>query len=139
MRYKWVVKSLQCDAKHRWTAIVGPGKSTLCPECGQEGHRPDAAESLSPAVFGDTLWGGPRFIHNLDTEPVWVETKSQYHAELKARGFENRVRHVETPGTGKSDQTQSWITGPPPGWDVRPFAMLTPEEQAQRHAEWIAR
>ncbi len=38
-------------------------------------------------VIDDTLPGGARWMHNLDSSPIWVETKSQLQQELGKRGL----------------------------------------------------
>lgn len=43
-------------------------------------------------VIDDTLPGGARYVHNLGPEPVWVETKTQFQQELKARGLVQQER-----------------------------------------------
>jgi hypothetical protein len=119
----------------------GTGTDGLSPVCACGARLVCAAtqQPTSPTVIDDVLWGGPRFVENLDSTPVWVETKSQYRAELAARGFHQQVRHVPVPGTDKSPMTTSWDVGSAPGHDPRPFCMLTPEEQRVRRAEAAVR
>ncbi len=38
-------------------------------------------------VIDDTLPGGARWMHNLGETPIFIETKTQYRAELAARGL----------------------------------------------------
>lgn len=41
-------------------------------------------------MIDDQLPGGPRWIENMSAQPVYVENKTQWHAEMKRHG----VRHV---------------------------------------------
>ena len=57
----------------------------------------------APAMHGDRLWETPssasgRFIENLDSEPVWVETKTQYFKELNKRGLRMKAQQESTTG-----------------------------------------
>ena len=69
------------EAVVRWDEYMIP-----CPVCHSDVPR---AERIYQAVsmVDDTLPGGARYLHNLGDTPVWVETKTQYQAELKARGL----------------------------------------------------
>ena len=64
---------------------------SMCEACGQNvqvGEWPWCPHGFAtPQVIDDTLPGGARYMHNLGPEPVWVETKTQLTAELKARGL----------------------------------------------------
>jgi hypothetical protein len=135
MRRRFVWKTWVCDAHGAFSGLSEDGQPLRCSDCGQLGHRPDPIGPTSPTVYGDTLWGGPRWVENLDTQPVWIETKSQYRAECAARGFENRVHHVPVPGTDKSPVTVTWDIGSAPGHDPRPMAALSPAEQKVRREE----
>jgi hypothetical protein len=61
------------------------------------------------AVVSDDITGGARYFENLGPERVWIETKSQLRAELKARGLRENVKHVGYNGTDKSPQTQRFV------------------------------
>ena len=61
--------------------------------------------SETPSVIDDELWGGPRWVHNLEDRPVWVETKTQYQRELDKRGLVMDVRNDHA----KNDQSP-WAT-----------------------------
>jgi hypothetical protein len=45
-----------------------------------------AVEVSAPAVHGGELWGGPRWIHNVTTTPVFVRTKQEYWDLLAKHG-----------------------------------------------------
>ena len=135
-------------------------RKLICPKCGHEANelidvtpgakparctvkkgrktcdaileRPEAEAPKSPTVVDDVLWGGPQFVHNITTEPIWVETKTQYNELLAAHGMRQKVRHVPVPGTDKSPITTSWNIGVPKDHDPRPFCMLSPDEQQER-------
>lgn len=59
----------------------------------------------APAIHDDTLPGGPRWMHNLADEPIWVETKTQYQQELAKRGLKqaDTARH-------NTDDRSPWAT-----------------------------
>ena len=61
------------------------------------------------AVIDDQITGGARYFENLGHEPVWIETKSQLRAELKARGLMPKVQHVGDKGSDKSKNTTRWV------------------------------
>lgn len=63
-----------------------------CPKCGAayligQDYRCPHGQVGKGGVIDDTLTGGARWMHNLGDQPVYVETKSQYRAELKSRGL----------------------------------------------------
>lgn len=86
-----------------------------CEKCGKEiqvGEFPFCPHGFSSrpfAVIDDTITGGARFFENLGPEPVYIETKSQLRAELKARGLREHVRHVGEKGSDRSRNTSRWI------------------------------
>ena len=86
-----------------WTGevIVSPDVEVLCPSCGGKTEHVWAA---SPEVIDDTLPGGPRWIENLGHDPVWVETKTQFQAELDKRN----VRVKESPNRNRKDKSP-WV------------------------------
>lgn len=59
----------------------------------------------SPAVIDDVLPGGPRKMHNLGPDPVWVETKTQLALELASRGLVQDVRDRHA-----ADDKSPWAT-----------------------------
>jgi hypothetical protein len=61
------------------------------------------------SIVDDTIAGGPRMFENLGAEPVYIETKSQLRAEMRARGLREFVRHVGDKGSDKSKNTSRWI------------------------------
>src|SRR5262245_27831872 len=62
----------------------------------------------APAVHGEELWDGARYIHNATSEPVFVETKKQYWELLARTGFR------------MTDQAES-TTGPAVAPDPKPI------------------
>ncbi len=65
---------------------------SVCDKCGatvQIGEFPFCPHGPvgKGGVIDDTLPGGARWMHNLGDQPIFVETKTQYNAELKARGL----------------------------------------------------
>lgn len=59
----------------------------------------------SVAMIGDEIPGGARMFENLSHEPIYIESRSQLRAEMRARGLREHVRHVGVPGSDKSPQT----------------------------------
>jgi hypothetical protein len=53
----------------------------------------------APAIHGDTLWDGPRWITNAQNEPVWIETKAEYWALLNrlGKGMKNSLESTTGP------------------------------------------
>ena len=72
-----------------------------------------------------------------DGTPRRFRSRAELRRAERTAGMTNYVVHRPPPGTDKSKHTTSWITGPPPGVDPRPFALLSPEEQRKRHEEWL--
>lgn len=144
-RRRFVFRTLICAVCHTpTTALMEDGVAAICRRdsghpagmlCGGLLVRPDPTAPLSPTVFDDQLWGGPRWLENVAPQPIYCETKSEYRALLAAHGMAERVRHMPTPGSDKSPHTTRWDVGLPPGVDARPFAMLTPPEQTHRRQE----
>src|SRR5690348_15620632 len=54
--------------------------------------------TTAPALQTSELWGGPRWIENATSEPVYVTTKEEYWALLNARGL--RMKHQQESSTG---------------------------------------
>jgi hypothetical protein len=75
------------------------------PFCGGKNHHGSASHFN---VIDDAITGGARHFENLGHTPVYIESKSQLKAELKARGLEPHVRHVGVPGSDKSPNTTRW-------------------------------
>jgi hypothetical protein len=44
-------------------------------------------------IIDDQLEGGARFFEHMGHEPVWIESKSQWRAEVAARNLVNLDRH----------------------------------------------
>lgn len=59
----------------------------------------------APAMIDDVLPGGPRLMHNLGPDPVWVETKTQLALELASRGLVQDVRDRHA-----ADDKSPWAT-----------------------------
>ncbi len=58
----------------------------------------NAPTKVAPAMHGDTVWGGPRFIENASHEKVWVETKEEYWALMRKTGFRMKDQQESTTG-----------------------------------------
>lgn len=86
-----------------------------CPKCGKEiqvSEWPWCPHGFSErpfAVIDDQIVGGARVFENLGHEPVFIETKSQLRAELRARGLREHVRHVGEKGSDKAKATTRWV------------------------------
>jgi hypothetical protein len=74
-----------------------------------EGVCPYEPRKRVASIVDDTIAGGPRMFENLGAEPVYIETKSQLRAEMRARGLREFVRHVGDKGSDKSKNTSRWI------------------------------
>jgi len=74
------------------------------------GHATVREWTTAPTMIPDSIPGG-RVIENLGHDPVTVYSRSELRRELRARGLEEFVRHVGTPGEGsdKSRHSQRWI------------------------------
>lgn len=70
----------------------------------------------TPAIHSDRLWDGPRWVENLDTAPVWVETKSQYFEELNKRGLRMKDQQESTTGPERElpAEVKVWLQPSPP-------------------------
>jgi hypothetical protein len=44
-------------------------------------------------IIDDQIEGGPRFFDTMGHEPVWIESKSQWRAEVAARQLVNVDKH----------------------------------------------
>lgn len=58
----------------------------------------DPKPIAAPAVHGETLWGGPQWIHNASSDPVFVRTKKEYWDLLNQGGFRMRDQQESTVG-----------------------------------------
>jgi hypothetical protein len=83
------------------TIITDPFSHPPCPSCGGATERIYLGGYM---VVGDDIPGG-RWVENLDTKPVYVESKSQLKREMEVRGLTESVRHVGVPGSDKSPHT----------------------------------
>jgi len=98
-----------------WTAIDvrEPIAATRgCPTCGAATERAYLTGRMAAVI--DDSWPGGKTFENLGHDPVTFYSKSDYRRELKARGLEEKVRHVGLPGSDKSPHTTRW-TGTPSG------------------------
>lgn len=146
------------DCAHVWEAFTHH-RDVLpaCPICG------GAAEKIhtgTVTVIPDTIPGG-MMIENIASTPMRFDSKSEFKLELAKRGMQSsgmqglgssQFRHMGDPGEGSDKgkkiydpvkgrfvvRSTRWASGPPPGVDMRPSCMLSPDEQAARHAEWLA-
>jgi hypothetical protein len=93
-----------------WTGevIAKPHEMPPCPQCGNNTARHYPIGGHQHSVIGDEFVGG-QWIENLDTTPVFVESRSQFKREMKARGLEQKVRHIGTQDSDKSQHTTRWF------------------------------
>lgn len=89
-----------------WTGEIYAEPFTMppCPKCAGQTERRWSRMS----VRGDDIPGG-MVIENMGHAPVTVYSKSQLRDEMRARGLEQRVKHVGTKGGDKSKFTTRWI------------------------------
>lgn len=70
---------------------------TICTSCGKEliiGEWPFCPHGMpNVAVIDDAIEGGPRFFETMGHEPVWIESKSQWRAEVAARNLVHVDKH----------------------------------------------
>jgi hypothetical protein len=66
---------------------------------------------VSPSVHGSALWGGPQFVANATTDPVWVETKQDYWDLMNRTGF--RMKDQQESTTGPERPYVPWIVPEP--------------------------
>ncbi len=71
----------------------------------EEGDQEIMRSHQAPAMHTDVLPGGPRPIHNITDDPIWVETKTEYDALLKKHGLVNDVRDNHN-----KDDKSPWAT-----------------------------
>lgn len=120
------------------------GDAVPCPTCGQptETIWKTRASAVVQDNFNEPIGFTAYDSHLMKTgraaEATIVRSHSERRALMKARGLIEHIDHVGLPGSDKAKHTTSWNSGPPPGHDPRPFCQLTPDEQAKRHAEWMA-
>jgi putative FmdB family regulatory protein len=88
------------EAVQAWDQRVAP-----CPACQAPSDRVFLAAA---AMHDDVLTGGPRWMHNLDDHPVWVETKTQLQRELGSRGLRlaDRASHNTDDATPYATRTR---------------------------------
>lgn len=93
-----------------WSAeiLAAPGEMPPCPDCGGATERYYPIGGTRRMVLGDEFVGG-KWIENLDTTPVYVESRSQLKREMAKRGLVERVRHIGTQDSDKSAHTSRWI------------------------------
>ena len=92
-----------------WSAeiLAAPYEMPPCPNCGGDTERWYPIGGAR-AVIGDEFVGG-KWIENLDTTPVFVESRSQLKREMEKRGLVERVRHIGLQGSDKNPHTSRWI------------------------------
>jgi hypothetical protein len=88
--------------------VVQPFEHPPCPTCGAATERWwPIGGSATHGISSDEFIGG-KWIENLDTKPIWVESRSHLKREMKARGLEERIRHVGQDHGDKSPFTTRW-------------------------------
>ena len=69
----------------------------MCGKCGQNvtvGDWPFCPHGVpNVGIIDDQIEGGPRFFDTMGHEPVWIESKSQWRAEVAARNLVNVDKH----------------------------------------------
>ena len=73
-----------------------------------------------------------------DGSPRRFRSRTEMKRVAQQSGFSNVVTHIPGRSGDKNKNTQNFNVGLPPGVDGRPMSMLSPEEQTQRRAEWLA-
>jgi|SRR5262245_27506425 len=108
----------------------------VCAACGASMVSVRAVVAKAPTVIGDACDVViEHAICHPDGTPKRFTSKSEMRREAAARGYMNVVEHKPLPGTDKSKFTTRWATSPPPGYDPRPMALLTPDEQRERRQQ----
>jgi len=79
------------------------------------------------AAVRDDHWPGGRTFENLGHEPVTVFSRSELKREMQARGLQECVRHVPTPGSDRSPFTENWAA------TISPYSI----EEAKRLVERV--
>lgn len=85
----------------------------------------DTPAKTAPAVHGDTMWGGPQWVENAESEPVWCETKEDYWALLRKNGVRMKDQQESTTGAGEV------IPTPTPRPDLEPPPAVAPLLKAE--------
>ena len=62
----------------------------------------------APTMIRDSIRGG-QVIENLGPHPKRYFSRTEIRDEMRARGVEQKVRHVGEPGSDKSKHTTRWI------------------------------
>jgi hypothetical protein len=88
--------------------IAAPFENPSCPRCGGETQRWYPIGSQQHGISSDEIIGG-RWVENIAAEPIWIESRSHLRRELKARGLEEKVRHVGVDHSDKSPHTTRWF------------------------------
>ncbi len=124
-----------CDWRTDFSLELVSAKDKPCPKCGAPTDRVFIGKG--PLVVPDTF--STPLVDDVMLKHTQVfHSRSEHRHAMQLHGYENRVRHVSGPEGDKSKHTTSWLSGPPAGFDPRPFSQLSTEEQAKRHAEWEA-
>jgi hypothetical protein len=104
-----------------------------CPKCGGATCRPWRGRMAN--IIRDE-YTTPLVDDVMTPDTQVFHSKSEHRAAMKLHGLQQLDRHVGTQGSDKSPHTTRWDVGLPPGYDGRPMAMLTADEQAERRKEW---
>jgi hypothetical protein len=95
-----------CPAGHQFEAYHSVETNPVCRTCGLP---TDRIWTSPPASIPDSVPGG-FVIHNLDKEPRTFYSKSEYQAELRARGLTtDRASYKGDPGEG-SDKPRNGLS-----------------------------
>ena len=128
-------KCLSCDWATDFSLEKPDAVDKPCPTCGNATER---LWTSSPTVIPDTFTT-PLVDDVMARETQVFNSRSERKAAMRRHGLVEMIRHATAEGTDKSKQTTSWLSGPPAGFDPRPMALLSPDEQQARRTEWAAR
>ena len=81
-----------CHAYHQ--GLYWDDQTPASCACAEGVWEPGYLRSVNgPAVVDDQIEGGPRLFDTMGHEPVWIESKSQWKAEVAARELVHVDRH----------------------------------------------
>ena len=83
---------------------------SICEACGHEMQPGDwpfcpHEKAGTAQMIDDTLPGGPRWMHNLGDQPIFISTKTELKQEMSARGLVPAERN-----TYNKDDKSPWAT-----------------------------
>ena len=78
----------------------------VCPYCSEPVKK--IFTGTGPTMIPDSIPGG-LVLENLTPRPKRYYSRTEIKDEMRARGVEQRVRHVGEQGSDRSKQTQRWV------------------------------